>query len=88
MKKILSIIFVLFMVGCKSNDFEKSLGFEDKTTEEIIYILNNDSNVRNSVSASINGTELVIKNETEEITYEVGDLFYVAVAPYKTFTHT
>ena len=84
MKKLI-LILILFLVGCQGVTLEQELGLDGKSIEEIIYELNND--LKQEVTASITGTELTINSGEEKLVYEVGDLFYLAVAPYKTFTH-
>ncbi len=85
MKKLF-LVLILFLVGCQGTTLEQELGLDGKSTEEIIFELNND--LKQEVTASITGTELTINSGEETLVYEVGELFYLAVAPYKTFTHT
>lgn len=88
MKKLILILFVMFLSGCQQSELNKEFGLNSMTTEEIIYELNFNSELNSKVSASIDGVSLTLKSETETLSFDVGNQFYLAVAPYKTFTHT
>ncbi len=88
MKKLMIIVSLFLLAGCSSNSLEKELGFNNKDIKEIIQMLNEDDVLRSTVSASINGTELTVTKDSESLVYDIGEEFYLAVAPYQTFTHT
>jgi len=88
MKKLMIIVSLFLLAGCSSNTLEKELGFNNKDIKEIIQILNEDDVLRSTVSASINGTELTVTKDSESLVYDVGEEFYLAVAPYQSYTHT
>lgn len=87
MKKLL-ILVVLILVGCSSNSLESRYGLNEMDIQEIVHELNFNVELKNDVSASINGTTLTVKSSDEVLTYDVGDEFYLAVAPYINYTHT
>ena len=87
MKKIW-IIGVVLLSACSKSTLEDELGFSNKTVPQIIEMINESEEIKSQVSASITGTELTITSKEEILTYDVGEEFYLAVAPYVNFTHT
>lgn len=87
MKKIW-LLLIFFLVGCSTDSIENKYDLDNMNIQELVHELNFNEELKSEVSASIDGTVLTIRGENEELFYDVGDEFYLAVAPYINYTHT
>lgn len=97
MKKIgvtfLMVLWIALLSACRDKmtteeRFLKDNNLDGKTVVQMIEYLDQLSVDRPlSFQASVTATTLYLKSGTIELSYSVGNLFYLSVAPYFTNTH-